>query len=254
MKVKIATWNMDNWKREAEIQKKAWEYLDEVISPDIALVQEAVPISSQMGFIGTGKQPTGSFIDNETVVWQEIGGSRKWGSGVLTKSFPLREVHFNNSHQGSVIVAEVLLPNNSVWTCISLYGLLDNGYATTTLHRILSDLTFLLHEKMGKRQFIVGGDLNISPQWDEQYPEHGFSHRNIFDRLTDFGLVNCLEKFHTDPIQTMRHPKSDFPWQNDYVFANKELIDSLISCDVVNDPEVSRLSDHNPVVAIFDVK
>lgn len=46
MKVKIATWNMDCWKRETEIRKKAWEYLDQEIAPNIALVQEAVPVSS----------------------------------------------------------------------------------------------------------------------------------------------------------------------------------------------------------------
>ena len=43
---------MDCWKRETEIHQKAWKYLDQVIAPDIALVQEAVPVSNQMGFIG----------------------------------------------------------------------------------------------------------------------------------------------------------------------------------------------------------
>jgi len=253
MNVKISTWNMDYWKRTAEERIKAWTYLDEIISPDIALVQEAVPMSTQMGFIGTGKQPSGSLIDNETVVWQEIGGSRKWGSGILTKNFPLREVHFNNSHQGSVIVADILLPNKSVWTVISLYGLLDNGYSTTTLHRIFSDLTLLLDGKMGKRQVIIGGDFNASLQWDEEYPGEAPSHRIFFDRLSDFGLVNCSEKFGPSPVQTIRHPKSDIPWQNDYLFSSKQLIDSLISCDVVNEVEVHELSDHNPVVAVFEV-
>lgn len=251
VKVKIATWNMDHWKREAEDRAEAWKYLDEVVSPDIALVQEAVPISSQMGFIGTGKQPSGGLIDNETVVWREIGGNRKWGSGVLTKTFPLREVHFNNSHQGAVIAAEVLLPNKSVWTVISLYGLLDNGYSITTLHRIFSDLTLLLDGKMGKRQIILGGDFNASLQWDEKQP--GQSHRIMFERLENFNLFNCLKMIHPEPVQTWRSNRGDTSWHLDYLFASKSLIDSLISCDVVNEPEVCDFSDHNPLVAIFDL-
>ena len=251
--IKIATWNMDYWKRETENRTGAWRYLDEVIAPDIALVQEAVPISSQMGFIGSGKQPSGSLIDNETVVWQEIGGSRKWGSGVLTKSFPLREVHFKNSHQGSVIAAEVLFPNGLTWTVISLYGLLDNGYSSTTLHRILSDLTLLLDGKMGKRQFIIGGDLNASIQWDE-HPTKGPSHKILFKRFYDFGLVDCLEKFHAFPIRTLRKKDSEIPWQIDYLFASENLIGSLVSCEVLDEPAVHELSDHNPIVAVFDIK
>ena len=145
---------------------------------------------------------------------------------------PLREVHFNNSHQGSVIAAEVLLPNKSAWTVISLYGLLDNGYSSTTLHRMLSDLTLLLDGKMGKRQFVIGGDLNASIQFDEQQP--GQSHRVLFDRLSQFGLVNCIQKFHPFPVQTLRKENSDIPWQIDYLFASNDLAESLISCDIIS--------------------
>lgn len=250
MKVKIATWNMGYWQH-TEKTKQAWDFLDKTISPDIALVQEAVPISNRMGLIGTGRQFSGSLIDNETIIWQEIGGKRKWGSGILTKTFPLREVHFKNSHPGSVIVAEVLLPNNSVWTCISLYGLLDHGYSITTLHRIFSDLTLILDGKMGKRLIVLGGDFNASLQWDKK--QRGESHRIMFERLENFGLINCLNIFHPEPVQTWRSNRGDTPWQLDYLFASKELRDSLISCDVENKPEVHGFSDHNPVVAIFDI-
>jgi exodeoxyribonuclease-3 len=251
MRIKIATWNMGHWQH-SEKAKQAWDYLDKTIAPDIALVQEAVPISEQMGFIGLNTTNQKSLISTERIIWQEIGGNRKWGSGVLTKSFPLREVRFQNSYPGSVIAGEIMLPDVTTLTSISLYGMIDqHGYSTTTLHRILSDLNPLLRGKMGKRQIVLGGDFNASLQWDEVQGDS--SHKIFFERLHDFDLVDCLEKFHSGRLQTLRHGKSDVPWQNDYIFASTELIGSLISCDVVNEPAVHELSDHNPVVAVFDI-
>ncbi len=239
MEIKIVTWNMDHWKRTREAREMAWNYLDQTIAPDIALVQEAVPPTDR--------------IDSETVLWLEISRTRKWGSGVLTKSFPLQEAQFQNSHPGSLVVADVELPHGVALTVASLYGLLDdNGYATTTLHRMLSDLTSLLHGKRRKRKIVIGGDFNASTQWDEHYPQDP-SHRIVFDRLKDFGLEDCLARFHPTHVQTNRHPKSNVPWQNDYIYASKEVADSLLSCYVIDDPEVYDLSDHNPVVAVFDI-
>ena len=42
--IRIATWNMDYWRRSAELRGRAWDYLESQVRPDIALVQEAVPL------------------------------------------------------------------------------------------------------------------------------------------------------------------------------------------------------------------
>ena len=237
MALKIATWNMGHWQYVRKAQA-SWDYLERVISPEIALVQEAVPPPDR--------------LDSESVLWREIGGTRKWGSGILVNGFQLHEVQFENSCLGSVIAGEVLLPDETLLTVISLYGLIDKwGYAITTLHRILSDLTPLLARKKGKLRVVIGGDFNASLQCDEQYG--GQSHRIFFERLQDFGLVDCLAIFHQGRVQTLRHPKSEVPWQNDYIFASEEVAKRLVSCDVVDDPYVYELSDHNPVVAVIDL-
>ena len=44
---------------------------------------------------------------------------------------------------------------------ISAYGLLDGGYAVTTTHRVLSDITPLLDRDLATR-LIIGGDFNCS--------------------------------------------------------------------------------------------
>jgi len=233
---------MNYWQRSSEERKQAWDYLKQNISPDIALVQEAVPPPD--------------FFDNENVCWREIGGNRKWGSGIITKSFPVRDVEkvqLDKRYHGALIVGEASLPNRSTLTLISLYGLLDTKtYVTDTLHRMLSDLTPLLTEKLGKRTFVMGGDYNADRQYDKYYPYEP-SHKIFFDRLEDFGLEDCLAKFQKRPVQTHRH-KSDpkFPWQNDYLHASKKLTTKLISCKVLDNEVVRRLSDHNPVIAEFD--
>jgi hypothetical protein len=75
---------MGHWQH-TEKAKQAWDYLNKTIAPDIAPVQEAVPISEHMGFISLNTTNQESLIGTERINWQEIGGNRKWGSGILTK-------------------------------------------------------------------------------------------------------------------------------------------------------------------------
>jgi exonuclease III len=148
-----------------------------------------------------------------------------------------------------------------------MYGLLDKttnqvGYATTTIHRMLSDLTFVLNgdgEFAGKnRNVVIGGDLNISIQFDEIYGKkarYTNAHKICFDRIEDFGLVNSFSKDYKGPVQTLRHNRSTIPWQNDYLFLSKNLAKSMQSCRVLDestDKRISRFSDHNPVVIELD--
>lgn len=240
MRVSITTWNMDYWKRNKEQREAAWDYLIQTIAPDIALVQEFSPPVKQDACFN--------------ILYREIGGTRRWGSAIITRGLSVQEVQFNNNYPGAVVAADVMLPNGWLLTAISLYGLIDdNGYATTTLHRMLSDLTPLLHRRTGRRDFVVGGDYNVSTQWDEHYGYKDPSHRIFFERLEDFGLINCTARFHGGHVQTNRHPRSSVPWQNDYIHVSAEVANRLVSCDVVDDPVIWELSDHNPVVAIIDV-
>ena len=40
MKISIATWNMDNWKRTHAQRDAAWRYLTDNVAADIMLLQE----------------------------------------------------------------------------------------------------------------------------------------------------------------------------------------------------------------------
>ena len=143
-------------------------------------------------------------------------------------------------------------------TVVSVYGLIEYGYAVTTLHRILSDLTPLFDTSNGRR-VVVGGDLNCSTQLA---PPHRTRHKTVFDRFVSLGLVNVTERRLDDAVlvgcpcadepcrhvRTHFHSKSPKPWQDDYVFVSAALATSA-SCEVLDRGATDRpLSDHAPVV------
>ncbi len=234
--MKIITWNMDYWKRNSEQRELAWNYLFDTIDPDVALIQEIVPPET--------------IYDNHFALYHEIDSKRKWGTAIISKYPIRREIYINNSYPGAsgLIIAELQIPNNFLLTAINIYGQIDsNGYATTTMHHILSDLTIIL-DKQGKRNVILGGDFNVSEQFDSQYKGKFASHKLVFDRLEDFGLINCTKKFYNSYVQTHVHNRSKFEWQNDYIFVSKNIIDRVTGCEVVSGNNLLNLSDHYPVI------
>jgi endonuclease/exonuclease/phosphatase family metal-dependent hydrolase len=245
MTIKVAAWNMGHCMRQG-VAQQTWNFLEKNIDADISLVQESVPPVERQ---------------NKFCVWREIGGTRKWGLGVLTKKFPVTEIKLErNDYPGSLIVADATLPDKSKLVVVSMYGLLDkcryskHRYSITTLHRMLSDLTHLFagaHQHRGRPKVILGGDLNASLQFDDEYEIK--THRIFFQRLEAFGLRDCQGQFTKDRPPTLRHRRSRIPWVNDYIFASESLAKKVVAHEVIERPEILKLSDHNPVVVTFDL-
>ncbi len=239
MNLKVIAWNMGHWMHRS-VSLQAWEYMEKFIDPDIMLVQESVPPIERR---------------NKTCCWSEIGGRRNWGSGVLTKNLAITEVQIKNDYPGALTVTAIILPDASLLVAISMYGQMDeHGYAITSLHRMLSDLTHLLEGKFrsgGRPKVILGGDLNASPQWDDKYGTK--THRIFFDRLEAFGLVDCQGPLTDERPRTLRHARSNVPWVNDYIFASKSIAKNVVSHEIIENPEMLILSDHNPVIVTFDI-
>lgn len=238
---------MDYWKHNREDRVQAWEYLDKIISPDIALLQEALP-------------PKDRYKD-DNIVFPKVEGKFKWACCIVSKKYALHQVDFERKFKYSLIAADVILSdekhnlNTALFTVVSMYSAIDEwGFSTPNLHIILSDLTPMLLNKFGKREIILAGDFNTSLQWEEKgkrWP--GLSQEILFGRIKDFGLINCTENFWGEHKQTYRHSRSQYPWQNDYIFVTKGLEISLKACYVVDNPDVHKLSDHNPVVVELDI-
>jgi len=241
--MRIVTWNMGYWQYKKYF-KEAWDYYLEKIDADIFFFQEAIPSDRIQN-------------DKECLVWNKINNTRPWGSGIYSKKYKLTEENIKTEFKGVFSIANTNIENKKL-TLISIYGLMEGdgptkGYSITNLHRMLSDLTYIFNGLVGgKRNIVLGGDLNASIQLDQKQKNN--SHRIFFERLEDFGLDDCFKlKNIRFPIQTLRHLKSQIRWQNDYFFISRSMSKKIISCEVLDNDKVRKYSDHNPVVITLDL-
>jgi len=241
MIIRIVSWNMDYWKHQA-MQSQAWDYFLNGIKADIYLFQEA--------------NPTKEIKNQEAnLVWEMIGQSRNWGSGIYSQKYKLAQEELDTQFKGSFVVGNTK-SGHSI-TFISLYGLMESngpckGYSITNLHRIISDLTGLFNGHIGgNRKTVMGGDLNASMQLDDIQGNR--SHQIFFDRIEDFGLNDVYKlSDNKDYVQTLRHARSKKPWQNDYFFISNSLKGMFLKYEIIDNREVRRFSDHNIVLIEMD--
>lgn len=154
--MRIAVWNI-GWNRTKAQVEAMWSILRDEIRADVALLQEAVP-------------PEGA-----KAVWHPIAG-RRWGSAVVGFTTEVEEVteakgRANSRPQplaltgpGSVAVARARVDGPGL-SLVSMYGLIDKGYADATVNKQLSDLAPLFDDRSHEGRIILAGDLNITTQW-----------------------------------------------------------------------------------------
>ena len=261
---RLAVWNMSHWQTEgAGRTSRAWDALAS-LNPDVALVQEArVPPDLQASSVG-----------------REIGGSRPWGSAVIGFATPVipvtaakgvaaaQETDLRSLH-GSVAVAQASI-DGQPRTFISMYGMIDNGYADTTVNRLLSDLVPVLDSSAHRGRVVMGGDLNITTQWIDGQARYRGWEAATFARIAAFGLADCLDLTREIDgpwpecscldgegcrhIHTQVHPNSPRPWYNDYVFASQELVadGALVRSTVHREPKWLEFGGHLPITVEYD--
>lgn len=256
--VRVVIWNLSHWQKTDEQRARAWAALRE-LGADVALLQECVPPQ-----------------DAEQVVYREIGGRRRWGSAVVGLTVPIepiarargransRAVELHRTLPGSVAVARARAGNRSL-TLVSMYGVIEDGYADTTIHRQLSDLVPLLDSPEHEAEIVLGGDLNITTQWAGKDRRYRDWETATFARIKAFGLVDALDiKRAQGPlegcgcadgdacrhIQTQRHERSKRPWQNDYLFVSRAMTSAGLveRAEVIEDSSLHELSGHMPLL------
>ena len=95
MYIKIATWNMAYWSHKT-YHTEAWDYFLQKLDCDILLFQEAFPHSDK--------------LDPNKLVWNKIGGTRPWGSGVYSSKYNIKEILIDTKFIGSITAAEMGVP------------------------------------------------------------------------------------------------------------------------------------------------
>src|ERR1700733_6636495 len=186
MSIKVVAWNMNHWARKLAERASAWEYLTNVLSPDVALLQETAPPMADL---------------RSHMIYHEIA-SRKWGTAVASFGASIAEItsaksayHKNEAKllrtdPGALVATRIGSSSGLEITFVSMYGLFDHGYTVTTVHRLLSDLTPLIDSSNGK-YLIVGGDINIGTQFSDK---HLPRHENVLDRFKALGLIDCVDR------------------------------------------------------------
>ncbi len=154
---------------------------------------------------------------------------------------------------------------------VSQYGIMDPLYAQVGVIRAVADLIPLFDTKGLNQRIVLGGDLNVYDQTSDTLMRGRWTA--ILALIESLGLVSLLKS--TQPqrgplescpcrrsdcwhVETFRHRNRglDDPsyFTTDYLFASKELADSLVSLEVRNYlHEVWELSDHCPLIATFDL-
>ncbi len=263
MRLRVATWNMNHWACARGARERSWRFLEGVVAPDVALLQEAVPPRGRARIVtpdgGQGaRRPWGALVVSRRVPISRVPSVRvRWHGGPIDL---LRTL------VGAAAVARVTPDETAPLVCVSVCGAVEEGFALATVHRLLSDLTPLLSSRQGRR-VILGGDLAATTQTQSADRDR---HRFLFDRIASLGFVDLLARTRKrrphlarcpcgDPacahVQTYRRARSRTPWQHDYLFATKALADRLVLCRQWDsgDPDPFSLSDHCPVVAEFDL-
>jgi hypothetical protein len=187
--MRIVVWNMSHWSRTEEQRRLGWSVLRDELAADVALLQETAP-----------PEP---YADR--AVYRPIGGHRPWGSAVVGFTVDVEAVYraegranaearsILDTHPGTVAVATAEV-NGAPLTFVSVYGLIDDGYADTTVNRQLSDLTPLFDDPRLEGRIVLAGDLNITTQWTGEQAHYADWEAATLQRIRirGFGLIDCL--------------------------------------------------------------
>ena len=234
--IRIATWNV------AGTGKGAWAYVVSALPADIILLQECRDPAAYL--------PADVYGHNGPCIrWEPNSDNRGKGIAIYTRSILLASVLFQH-HPGWVQVADVTMRDGDVIRLINAHGeVKKHYYVTDTLHAIVNDLLPLMSRNAC---LLLGDDLNVSLLYGER--TRNPRHQAFLERLThECALVNCTARYFVVEPRTIRGrgQRQIAPYQDDYLFASPPLASRLAGVEVLDNPEVQKVSDHNLVIATF---
>jgi len=262
--VRIIVWNCHG----AGSASEAWDYLLE-LDPEIALLQEvrSLPAKIQSRYDWRGHFAT-----------RQDGASQRFQTGILARRFgesiELRgpESWVNTELErfaGNLVAYEVITSQGDRANVISVYSpawpvsrerlvAVDTSRVQLTQNRKVwvGDLlwaSLVTSEINKKRDWIVGGDFNLSETFD--FGRGGpRGNREYLDRMSEIGLVECLRTSTGILTPTFRNLCGGMvKHQMDHLFVTQELGAVMSRCRTGSQERVfgHRLSDHLPIIADF---
>jgi endonuclease/exonuclease/phosphatase family metal-dependent hydrolase len=237
--MRIVTYNF------AHRKKEQWSKLFDDFSPDIILAQEARDPQKDIAELYQAQQ--GRFFYRAV--------HNQWGSALFIRQGEIKWLELPE-FEGWVVGAEIDHPD---WQCplrvFSLHVPIKKGSSyIKQLHLILDKIAQLPDDA----ELIIGGDFNVTASFRHpgEAMETGRANEKVLARLrSDFGLTSCWQAAHPDqPLaQTLRWVTNrTTPYHCDGIFAPVAWSQLLESCEVISEGW-EALSDHNPVVATFEL-
>jgi endonuclease/exonuclease/phosphatase (EEP) superfamily protein YafD len=197
MKFKVVSWNLNYWQNKKfknEMEFTEWKKLiHETINgfnANIVLLQEI----------------NYNCLENikDAILYHELP-NMDWGSAIISKKYNATKKTFNSSYVGSEVLMyyDFLIDSDTKITIINIYGKGDyhgnNVYYNTTLHHMLSDVGPYIHRN-NENIIILAGDFNATLQNEFANTAKYMDDKPLFDRIYDFGLVNCMDKLQQTHI------------------------------------------------------
>jgi hypothetical protein len=231
--------------------EQAWDYLEDSLDFDIALLQEAI----------TPSGITHSFAD---VLFQKRypESNVAWGNCIVSRKMKLRHVEpsidepWEQLVRCSSLLAECpevglffvnVHSNAKNITHPSHNEFISTGALSCAKSKFweIEVVSHFLSPILANQSFVLGGDINSGRLFDSVYK---YSHNgNLWENLERQGMIDLRPKHSADEVQTFFRPNTA-PYQLDHFFGSIDIYKRTSSWKVLT--EVARdlkLSDHAPV-------
>lgn len=236
MKLRVVTWNVGCGPTASHYRKshdEAWDYLLHELRPNVALVQEAL--------VEKIKEARRS----HTVILCDMDSGVTAGTAVLIHGLDVNMVPSVavSSHTYSA-AAEIRTPAGPL-IVIGVHVYPGDEQAAD-----LKRLAELFSTAFVNSAILVGGDFNAARHFDKVYGRN--KYRPFFAAMETAGLRDVHWDIFGREIQSFWGRQTKEPYQDDHLFITKTWSKRVLSCSVIDNEFVRRVSDHGPLLLELD--
>ena len=227
--IKVVSWNLGFWQYRKH-HYDAWDYLRNVIKPDIAFLQET-------------QAP--KIAEDEEFVFREVHQS--WGTAIYCRGIRVIREIIMPRYSERIAAAEVELGQNKSVFIASIHAPIIRNRVFPHMDNIFTDIETTFSDNPS----LIGGDLNSARLAEMTWP--GFGHAPFFARVDASRFEDIRKRFYQDEIQTVFRPNQSTPFQDDHIFISRNLSGNVSSYSILNNEFTRTVSDHIPVVIEMQV-